>query len=73
MAELMAKGEPGPLAAEFSMWRFKEGQFIDESVGGRGGALMTGRATQIPSKEFAKVFENFCGPTAETERPDAHP
>ncbi len=27
-----AKGEPGPLAAEFSMWRFKEGQFIDESV-----------------------------------------
>ncbi|THD84498.1 sarcosine oxidase subunit beta family protein [Aliigemmobacter aestuarii] len=32
MAELMAKGEPGPLAAEFSMWRFKEGQFIDESV-----------------------------------------
>ena len=32
MAELMAKGEPGPLAADFSMWRFKEGQFIDESV-----------------------------------------
>ena len=32
MAELMAKGEPGPLAAEFNMWRFKEGQFIDESV-----------------------------------------
>jgi sarcosine oxidase subunit beta len=32
MADLMAKGEPGPLAAEFSMWRFKEGQFIDESV-----------------------------------------
>ena len=24
--------EPGPLAAEFNMWRFKEGQFIDESV-----------------------------------------
>ena len=32
MAELMAKGQPGPLAADFSMWRFKEGQFIDESV-----------------------------------------
>ena len=32
MAELMAKGEPGPLAAEFDMWRFKEGRFIDESV-----------------------------------------
>ncbi|MGA0542915.1 sarcosine oxidase subunit beta family protein [Neotabrizicola sp. VNH66] len=32
MAELMAKGEPGPLAAAFNMWRFKEGQFIDESV-----------------------------------------
>ena len=32
MAELMAKGEPGPLAAEFNMWRFREGQFIDESV-----------------------------------------
>jgi sarcosine oxidase subunit beta len=32
MAELMAKGEPGPLAEAFNMWRFKEGQFIDESV-----------------------------------------
>jgi sarcosine oxidase subunit beta len=32
MAELMAKGEPGALAEEFSMWRFKEGKFIDESV-----------------------------------------
>jgi sarcosine oxidase subunit beta len=32
MAELMAKGEPGPLAADFSMFRFREGQFIDESV-----------------------------------------
>ncbi len=32
MAELMAKGEPGPLAAAFNLWRFKEGQFIDESV-----------------------------------------
>ncbi|MCC5957249.1 MAG: sarcosine oxidase subunit beta family protein [Natronohydrobacter sp.] len=32
MAELIAKGEPGPLAAEFSMTRFREGRFIDESV-----------------------------------------
>ncbi|MDB5660689.1 MAG: sarcosine oxidase subunit beta [Cypionkella sp.] len=32
MAELMAKGEPGALAEAFNMWRFKEGQFIDESV-----------------------------------------
>ncbi|MFN3646220.1 MAG: sarcosine oxidase subunit beta family protein [Gemmobacter sp.] len=32
MAELMARGEPGPLAAEFSMYRFREGKFIDESV-----------------------------------------
>jgi sarcosine oxidase, subunit beta len=32
MAELVAKGEPGPLAEAFNMWRFKEGQFIDESV-----------------------------------------
>ncbi|MBO6853302.1 MAG: sarcosine oxidase subunit beta family protein [Marivivens sp.] len=32
MAELIAKGEPGPLAEEFSMWRFREGKFIDESV-----------------------------------------
>ncbi|MCC7321644.1 MAG: sarcosine oxidase subunit beta family protein [Rubellimicrobium sp.] len=32
MAELMAKGEPGPLAEAFNMWRFREGQFIDESV-----------------------------------------
>jgi sarcosine oxidase subunit beta len=32
MAELMAKGEAGPLAEAFNMWRFKEGQFIDESV-----------------------------------------
>ena len=31
MAELMAKGE-SPLTEEFSMWRFKEGKFIDESV-----------------------------------------
>ena len=32
MAELMAKGEPGPLAAAFSMDRFRAGRFIDESV-----------------------------------------
>ncbi|NDR55293.1 sarcosine oxidase subunit beta family protein [Aliiruegeria sabulilitoris] len=32
MAELVAKGEPGPLAAEFGLDRFKEGRFIDESV-----------------------------------------
>jgi sarcosine oxidase subunit beta len=32
MADLMAKGEPGPLCAEFSMYRFREGKFIDESV-----------------------------------------
>ena len=32
MAELMAKGEPGPLAEAFNLWRFREGQFIDESV-----------------------------------------
>ncbi|WP_166416092.1 sarcosine oxidase subunit beta family protein [Cochlodiniinecator piscidefendens] len=32
MAELVAKGEPGPLSAEFGMNRFIEGRFIDESV-----------------------------------------
>lgn len=32
MAELVAKGEPGPLASEFSLSRFREGRFIDESV-----------------------------------------
>lgn len=32
MADLVARGEPGPLAEAFNMWRFKEGQFIDESV-----------------------------------------
>ena len=32
MAELMAKGEPGPLSAAFGMDRFREGRFIDESV-----------------------------------------
>ncbi len=32
MAELMARGEPGSLAAPFSLARFREGRFIDESV-----------------------------------------
>ncbi len=32
MAELIAKGEPGPLAAAFGLDRFREGRFIDESV-----------------------------------------
>ncbi len=32
MAELVAKGEPGPLAAAFGLDRFAEGRFIDESV-----------------------------------------
>ncbi|MBV7410047.1 sarcosine oxidase subunit beta family protein [Maritimibacter sp. DP1N21-5] len=32
MADLVAKGEPGPLAAAFSIDRFREGRFIDESV-----------------------------------------
>jgi sarcosine oxidase, subunit beta len=32
MAELVAKGEPGPLAAQFGLNRFREGRFIDESV-----------------------------------------
>ncbi|MBV1864476.1 MAG: sarcosine oxidase subunit beta family protein [Rhodobacteraceae bacterium] len=32
MAELVAKGEPGALAAPFGLDRFKEGRFIDESV-----------------------------------------
>ncbi|MEL7212631.1 MAG: sarcosine oxidase subunit beta family protein [Pseudomonadota bacterium] len=31
-AEMIAKGAPGPLAAEFGLDRFKEGRFIDESV-----------------------------------------
>ena len=31
-AELIAKGEPGELAAPFSLERFKEGRMIDESV-----------------------------------------
>lgn len=31
-AELIAKGEPGPLAEAFSLDRFREGRFIDESV-----------------------------------------
>ncbi len=32
MAELVARGEPGALAAPFSLDRFAEGRFIDESV-----------------------------------------
>ncbi|WP_193142234.1 sarcosine oxidase subunit beta family protein [Meridianimarinicoccus sp. MJW13] len=32
MAELMAKGTPGSLAADFGLDRFREGRFIDESV-----------------------------------------
>lgn len=32
MAELVAKGEPGPLAEAFGLDRFREGRFIDESV-----------------------------------------
>lgn len=32
MAEMMARGEPGHLAAPFSLGRFREGRFIDESV-----------------------------------------
>ncbi|AGT09748.1 sarcosine oxidase subunit beta family protein [Paracoccus aminophilus] len=32
MAELVAKGQPGPLAADFGLDRFVEGRFIDESV-----------------------------------------
>ncbi|MBC9247362.1 sarcosine oxidase subunit beta family protein [Paracoccus sp. 11-3] len=32
MAELIANGTPGPLAAEFGLNRFREGRFIDESV-----------------------------------------
>jgi len=31
-AEMVANGEPGPLAAEFGLERFREGRFIDESV-----------------------------------------
>lgn len=32
MAELLAWGRPGPLAAPFGLDRFREGRFIDESV-----------------------------------------
>ncbi len=32
MAELVARGTPGPLAAPFGLERFREGRFIDESV-----------------------------------------
>jgi sarcosine oxidase, subunit beta len=28
----MAKGKPWPLAEALNMWRFKEGQFTDDSV-----------------------------------------
>jgi sarcosine oxidase subunit beta len=31
-AEMIAKGEPGPLCAEFGLGRFREGRFVDESV-----------------------------------------
>ncbi len=31
-AEMIARGEPGPLAAAFGLERFREGRFIDESV-----------------------------------------
>ncbi len=31
-AEMIASGEPGPLAAAFGLERFREGRFIDESV-----------------------------------------
>ncbi|MBK5934096.1 sarcosine oxidase subunit beta [Rhodovulum imhoffii] len=32
MAQMIARGEPGPLAAEFGLERFREGRFVDESV-----------------------------------------
>ncbi|MBR9822923.1 MAG: sarcosine oxidase subunit beta family protein [Rhodobacteraceae bacterium] len=32
MADMMAKGTPGPLARGFGLERFREGRFIDESV-----------------------------------------
>ncbi len=32
MADLLARGEPGPLAAGFGLERFREGRFVDESV-----------------------------------------
>ncbi|MFV0385856.1 sarcosine oxidase subunit beta family protein [Paracoccus sp. (in: a-proteobacteria)] len=32
MAELIARGQPGPLASAFGLNRFREGRFIDESV-----------------------------------------
>ncbi|CAM3222905.1 sarcosine oxidase subunit beta [Paracoccus aminovorans] len=32
MAEVIAKGQPGPLAKDFGLNRFVEGRFIDESV-----------------------------------------
>ena len=32
MAELVANGRPGPLAADFGLNRFAEGRFLNESV-----------------------------------------
>jgi sarcosine oxidase subunit beta len=32
MADMMARGSAGPLAAAFSLDRFAQGRFIDESV-----------------------------------------
>jgi sarcosine oxidase subunit beta len=32
MAEMMAKGTPGPLCSEFGLDRFRQGRFVDESV-----------------------------------------
>ncbi|WP_136637422.1 sarcosine oxidase subunit beta family protein [Pseudooceanicola onchidii] len=32
MAELMARGQHGPLSAEFGLDRFRQGRFVDESV-----------------------------------------
>jgi hypothetical protein len=34
---------------------------------------MAGMNPQVSSKKLAKVFENFCGTAAETERDNAHP
>lgn len=38
MAELVANGRPGPLAAAFGLNRFREGRFIDESAAAAGVA-----------------------------------
>jgi len=32
MADMMAKGTPGPLCSEFGLDRFRQGRFVDESV-----------------------------------------